>query len=320
MGLRPKPCPSPHAGQHRVNLQIAHLKLPKLTEASVGAVLYTSYLQILGILHPPSSQSLKRVYPPPPIHSTLLSGFFAGTIQSIVAAPLDALSVRFKTSEILNGRYKTMWGYGKSKLREIGPRGVIAGWTLSFVKDSVGFAVFFATFEYVKAQAYYEFVTKYYGDLRGHLYSPILKPRLEATGIIDTIRPHYAIEPIFLTLAGLSASIAQQIIQQPLNLIQSIHYKSLNSLDKQARINQPKAAMLRNYYSAYRKTYQQCLIYARRSGGWRRWLYKGLFYNTIKMVPSTSAGLLIFEMVRRRYGNEAEAVRIRKDGYEILLS
>lgn len=213
-----------------------------------------------------------------------------------------------------------MWAYGRSKLTEIGPRGIVAGWGLSFVKDSLGFAVFFATFEYVKAQAYYDFVIKYYGDLHGKLDSPLLEPRLDGTGNVDTIRPHYAIEPVFLTLAGLSASVTQQVIQQPLNLIQSIHYKSLAFLDKQARIDQSKAAMLRSYYSAYRKTYQQCLIHARRSGGWRRWLYRGLFYNTIKMVPSTSAGLLIFEMIRRRYGSEAEAVRIQKDGYEILLS
>lgn len=260
------------------------------------------------------------MYPPPPVHSTLLAGFAAGAIQSVGAAPLDALSVRFRTSEILNGQYKTMWEYGRSKLREIGPRGVFAGWGLSFVKDSFGFAAFFATFEYVKAQAYYKFVTKYYGELHGQFPNPLLKPTLDQTGKIDLIRPHYAIEPVFLTLAGLSASVTQQVIQQPVNLIQSIHYRSLAFLDQQARIDQPKAAMLRDYYTAYRKTYQLCLISARRSGGWRRWLYKGLFYNTIKMVPSTSAGLLIFEMVRRRYGNDAEAVRIQKDGYDILLS
>ena len=29
---------------------------------------------------------------------------------------------------------------------------------------------------------------------------------------------------------------------------------------------------------------------------------------------------VIFEVVRRRYGNDAEAVRIEKDGYDILLT
>ena len=190
-----------------------------LTCCRVGAILYSSYLQILGSLHPPSSRSLKKVFPPPPIHCTLLAGFSAGTIQSVVAAPLDALSIRFKTSEILQGQYRTMWQYGRSKLHEIGPRGVVAGWGLSFVKDSLGFAAFFATFEYVKAQAFYRFIIMYYGDLHGHLLSPLLKPKVVETGSIDVIKPHYCIEPVFLGLAGITASLNQQMIQHPLNLI-----------------------------------------------------------------------------------------------------
>ena len=213
-----------------------------------------------------------------------------------------------------------MWQYGRSKLREIGPRGVFAGWGLSLVKDSLGYAAFFATFEYVKAQAYYDFVAKYYGDLRGNLLSPILTPKWNGTGPIDVIKPHYAVEPTFLMLAGIAASISQQVIQHPLNLIQNVHYKSLASLDSQAKIDQPTVAVLRSYYGEYQKTYDQCLKYARRSGGWRRWLYKGFLANTIKQVPSTSAGLVIFELMRRRYGSEAEAVKIKKDGYDIFLT
>ena len=57
---------------------------------SIGAVLYTSYLQSLGALHQPSSKSSQRTYPPPPPQSTLMAGFIAGAAQSVVAAPLDA--------------------------------------------------------------------------------------------------------------------------------------------------------------------------------------------------------------------------------------
>lgn len=110
-----------------------------LTGLSVGAVLYTSYLQILGTLHQPSSQSTKRIYPPPSIQDTLTAGFAAGAIQSVIAAPLDALQVRFRTDDITKGRYRTMWHYGYRKLNEIGARGIFAGWGLSLVKDSVGY-------------------------------------------------------------------------------------------------------------------------------------------------------------------------------------
>lgn len=238
----------------------------------------------------------------------------------MVAAPLDALSVRFNTGEVLSGKYQTIWQYGRSKLLEIGPRGVFAGWGLSLVKDSFGYAAFFATFEYAKSQGYYGFVTKYYGDWQGNLLSPFLTPKLDGTGPVDIIKPHYAIEPTFLMLAGIAASISHQVVQHPLNSIQNVHYKSLKFLENQARIDQPKATILRNYYGAYQKTYEQCLVYARRSGGWRKWLYRGFLINTIKQVPSTSAGLVIFEIVRSRYGSEAEAAKIEKDGYEILLT
>lgn len=125
MGFYSEPCPSTFTGQHRVksghvDYQVLSLKIWR----SVGAILYTSYLQILGTLYKPSSQSSKRVYPPPPIHKTFVAGFYAGAIQSVVAAPLDALSVRFKTSEVLSGRYKSMWQYSHGMLQVIGLRGM----------------------------------------------------------------------------------------------------------------------------------------------------------------------------------------------------
>lgn len=108
-----------------------------LANATVGAILYTSYLQVLGTLHPASSQKLNRVYPPPSLGDTFSAGFIAGGIQSLAAAPVDALTVRFKVAEMLDGRYKTVAAYAGAKLREIGLRGVFAGYGLSFIK--VGF-------------------------------------------------------------------------------------------------------------------------------------------------------------------------------------
>jgi len=49
-------------------------------------------------------------------------------------------------------------------------------------------------------------------------------------------------------------------------------------------------------------------------------LYRGFLANTIKQVPSTSAGLVIFELVRRKYGDDSDAVVIETGGYGILLS
>lgn len=68
-----------------------------------------------------------------------MAGFAAGAIQSVIAAPVDALQVRFRTSDITEGRYRNMWQYGYKKLSDIGMRGIFAGWSLSLVKDSVGY-------------------------------------------------------------------------------------------------------------------------------------------------------------------------------------
>lgn len=213
-----------------------------------------------------------------------------------------------------------MWQYGYQKLHEIGIRGVFAGWGLSLLKDSAGYAVFFATFEYVKAQAYYEFVSRYYGQWRLRDRGPVLRPRVDELHSGFVIRPHYAIEPTFLMFAGIAASVTQQVIQHPIGLIQSVYSGSLAEIDRQFQLDRTRSQVGHSYYSSYGKTYQHCQLYVQQYGGWRRWLYRGFFRSTIKQVPSTSAGLIIFELVRRRFGIDSELVKIDKDGYDIILT
>jgi hypothetical protein len=221
-------------------------------------------------------------------------------------------------NEMLTGRYKNMWQYGYAKLKGMGPRSVFAGWGLSLCKDTLGHGAFFAAFEFVKAQVFYSFVTNCYGQI--HPQTTSLGRGPDVQGGVPTIRPHYACEPAFLLLGGISASIAQQIVQYPLGLVQDIHYGRFEALDLQAKAGGPRSEMMRYYREAYRKTFALCSAHARRVGGWRKWIYRGFFTNTLKQIPSTSAGLVIFELVRRRYANEAEAVRIKKNGYDILLT
>lgn len=287
----------------------------------VCALLYTSYLQVLGTLHDPSFQPKKRVYPPPDPSLTFTAGFAAGTVQSVIAAPLDALQVRFKTSDMLEGRYASMWQYGKHKLQEIGVRGMFAGWTLSFLRDGIGYGLFFSFFEYIKGQAYYSFVAQYYGALQPHLVKKMSStPSTEENGRgVPSIKPHYALEPCFLMLAGVMASLAQQVVQHPLSVFQNIHYGRLEYLDRHARLDHSGRQMMRHYYHAYQKTFRQGQKLATRAGGWRRLLFSRFMTNTVRQVPSTSAGLLIFELVRRKYGSQTDEIRIHKDGYDILL-
>ncbi|KAF2264457.1 mitochondrial carrier [Lojkania enalia] len=293
---------------------------PLLANTFIGAVLYTTYLQSLSTLHSGSPHQQKRTYPPPVIATTFAAGLIGGGVQSLLAAPFDALQVRFRTADILDGKYKTMWHYGMHKLHSIGLRGIFAGFTLSLVKDSLGAAVFFSTFETVKSQGYYEFITYWYGKRTRDAF-------LESTALyhdeVDgrpVIKPHYALEPSFLLLAGISASFTGQLIQHPLTELQNIHYRRLEALDYQAHLESRPSRIMQRYYHAYEETFQQCKKLAKRAGGWRMYLYKDFFMTTIKQVPSTAAGLIVFELVRRKYAFESEEVMINKEGLHILLS
>ncbi|KAG6040495.1 hypothetical protein E4U41_000364 [Claviceps citrina] len=326
---------------------VPHQILPPLmANVGVGAVLYTSYLHILGRLHEDSARAAKRVYPPPSPQHTFAAGFLAGGIQSVLAAPLDALQARHHHHhhhhDLVTPRPRSMWTFGAEKLREIGARGIFAGWGLSFAKDSLGSAVFFSMFEYVKAQGYYRFVTWYYGGLGRDMVDilALKRPaekkhgREDGHGQPTVIRPHYALEPVFLFAAGFSASLAQQLLLHPLTHFQVKHWDHLEDLDAKAaryraaannpeerrKSRPPWRRMLRAYYRAYRDTRAGCAAEAAaEKQSLARWLYRGFWWNTIRQVPSTSAGLIIFELIRRRDGYGAEEVRITKDGYDILV-
>ncbi len=243
----------------------------------------------------------------------------------MVAAPLDALQTRFGNREKYYEN-KSMWAYGRGKLKEIGLRGVFAGWGLSFMKDSMGSGIFFSVFEYVKAQSYYKFVSTYYGSLEPWVVRRLSEVRGTSSTsrhAIPVITPHYVIEPGFLMLAGVAASIAQQGILYPLNKIQTMHYERLEELDRQARTYERSPSsrrMMGAYYRAYLETWRQCMTQAQGAGGLARWLFRGFWWNSIKQTPATSAGLVIFELVRRRYGIGNDEVKINADGYDILLS
>ena len=300
-------------------------------------MLYTSYLQVLSSIHGPTLQASKRIYPPPTPGLTFTAGFAAGALQSVVAAPLDALQARFRTSDLLEaeagGPFRSVWQYGRDKLREIGPRGIFSGWSLSFLKDSFGSGLFFCLFETVKAQGYYAFVKYYYGSLQPQLVEKLSHTRLGGVSSegLPQIRPHYALEPCFLMLGGITASVGQQLVLHPLGQVQAVYYKRLEHLDQQLtrpssssknpRHQHATTRQLMTYrWEAYRETLRRCERKARRVGGWRAWLFRGFLGATVRQVPSTSAGLVIFELVRRKYGAEVEAVHIREDGYEIVLT
>ncbi|KAI5272794.1 hypothetical protein E4T47_03913 [Aureobasidium subglaciale] len=295
---------------------------PLLANVTVGAVLYTSYLGALGLYYEPASHSSKRIYPPAPFSATFAAGFSAGAFQSVVAAPLDALTIRFKTTDLTQGTYKHMWDYASKKLRAIGARGAFAGWGLSFCKDALGYGLFFGAFEFIKSQCFYEYVSHWYS--RYGLLSMFHKNQIELQRVSDqeerpVIKPHYLMEPSFILLAGVTASVLQQGVAHPLTRIQELHFQRLATLDELLQARPGRLDTMQLYARAYQKTWIQAGKRAIKSGGWLRWLYQGFWATTLRQVPSTSAGLIVFEVFRRKYGIGEDAVKIPKDEYDILL-
>lgn len=255
---------------------------PLFANATLGAVLYTSYLQTLASLDPDYSSSN------PPLHKVAFTaGFIAGGIQSVLAAPLDALSTRMNVHEMLTGKHPTFWAYSIAKLSELGAPGIFAGYSFSFMKETLSYALFFAIFEGVKGQAHHAYVRRVYGS------DP------------ETSKPHYLVGPAFLLAAGVSASFAQQAIQHPIHKVQDIHLSRLESIDfRVEHIEHKEMAFYKRYSHSYQETFKQCGLQAKKVGGWRRWLFKGFLMDTVKQVPSTAAGLIVFEIMRRRWAEE----------------
>ena len=304
---------------------------PLLANVTIGGALYYTYLQSLGLYYEPASHSTKRIYPPAPFDATFKAGLTAGLVQSLVAAPMDALTIRFRTKDLLDHKYSNMWHYAHRKLLAIGPRGVFAGWGLSATKDSLGGALFFPSFEFVKAQCFYAWVAWYYAHGR---LSPLQKTNIEAQrregwfapadardsiSVRPVVKPHYMMEPGFLLLAGATASVLQQVVLHPLTQVQELHYKRLAGTDAQMLSMPSRMQTMELYGSAYVRTWKECKVLARRTGGWSKWLFRDFWPSTLRQVPSTSARLIVFEIVRRKYGFGADAARIEMDGYDILL-
>ncbi|KAL9017125.1 MAG: hypothetical protein Q9185_005527 [Variospora sp. 1 TL-2023] len=110
--------------------------------------------------------------------------------------------------------------------------------------------------------------------------------------------------------AGIAASVA----------LQTIHYGSLANFDGPKR---PRARIVQSlwvYMDTYEKTFRAYRPRAIRFGGWGPWLYRNFSWHILRQLPSIRVGLVIFELVGRRYGSEVEAATIEEYGYSIILT
>ena len=103
------------------------------------------------------------------------------------------------------------------------------------------------------------------------------------------------------------AAVSVQAVHYPIGKIQKLHLMRLEALDEINKTRPPTSrySMWKLYSKTYLHTFQQVAkLVARDGGGWWRWLYKGFVRATVTTMPSTSIGLVVFEIMRIRYAVE----------------
>lgn len=293
---------------------------PLIANSATGIILYATYLTMLD--HYTKARGNKPThfnwYAP---FDTWRAGFVAGGMQSLVAAPIDAIYTRLSVSEMLEGNHQNLWRFGISKLKDIGLVGVFAGYGFSLIKESFGFAFYFSTFETVKTQGYnitYQLIKVYRNseDLIRHKLQKWFKwdedqvdEKMER---LERYRLAKLLKSTFVLLAGASAAFSLLAVQYPITKVQKIHFSRLEALDfynASARKDKP---LFKVYYNSYIDTFNQILRMKRRAKiTWFEAAYSGFVRNALTTIPATSVALLVFEITRTRLADNF-------DDYEVL--
>ncbi|CCH42528.1 hypothetical protein BN7_2072 [Wickerhamomyces ciferrii] len=286
---------------------------PLVANSATGVVLYTSYLMSLQYYNGDKKNFLED---PLPI-DTFRAGFVAGTFQSIAAAPIDAIYARSSANELLKGQHENLWKFGWKKLREVGVSGVFAGYSLSFLKESTGFAVYFCLFETIKNQGF-RFARDSLINFR-YYKEKVMSPfnftmtKEEYIKQCENEKKFKFLKTSFVFLAGMTASFSLQMIQYPLTKIQSIHLSRLEAFDiyGSALPNggkpQSRSRMLTIYYNTYLDTLEHVLFIQSNSKlSWYDWLYRGFRRHALTTIPATTIGLVVLESLRSKLAVEIE--------------
>jgi hypothetical protein len=204
-----------------------------------------------------------------------------GAAQTLVSTPLLTLQAHFATS---SRPMQSLWSYAFQTMRQLGLRSTYSPLPLSLLKESLSYGLFFGVFEYVKQQGYYAFLDQYYGDHR-----PV-----PPTGLIaaNERKPHWSIAPAFVILAGSTASFAYSTAAYPMQKAQQARFRVPTSYRN--FLSSPSA--LRVYTPTLRQVIQR--------GG----LYRGFLGHAVRMIPSSSVALIIFEGVRRKFAPTSEGI------------
>jgi hypothetical protein len=276
---------------------------PLIANSATGFVLYTSYLMSLQHFNGTKTNFLEN---PSPL-DTFRAGFVAGTVQSIAAAPIDAIYARSTASELLKGEHQNLWRFGFNKLKEVGFSGVFAGYGLSFIKESISFAIYFSAFETIKNQVYHltrDSLINYYFHKERIMTLNFQLDKDEFTAQCQQKRKFKMLKTTFIFIAGITASLCLHLVQYPISKIQTIHLQRLEAFDY---FNSGKSSskLLTIYYNTYIDTIEHILFIQLNSKlSWTEWLYKGFRRHALSTIPATTLGLVVLESLRNKLAEE----------------
>lgn len=270
---------------------------PIFVNSLTGVVLYSTYIH--AIPNKPVKDITWFEY--------FKTGCVAGIAQAIVTTPIDAIYVRSRTNALLSHGYlndknngiANLWIYGWNKWKQLGIVGCYAGFNLTVIKEMLGFGCYFSIFEKMKSQ-----LSNNFNYSRGN--------RDHNDNHIEQIRNKKWKQSFITFISGVTAAFTLQCIQFPISRIQKIHYQQLEILDLLA-LPKTVSTTTHNPYSQllsvshiYWHSYINTLRYVKRKHGSNNilqlisYLYKGFVKNTMAIIPSTTAGLIVLDYVRRK--------------------
>ncbi|CAI5758462.1 unnamed protein product [Candida verbasci] len=289
---------------------------PLIANSATGIVLYTTYLTVLDHYNKQREKLTERQinynwYSP---IDTWRAGFVAGATQSLAAAPVDAIYTRSSVSEMLEGSHQNLWVFGCNKLKEIGLIGVFAGYGFSLIKESLGFAFYFSTFETIKTRGYYitSRMISYYRQSEEKIKHYLQKTfkwnekqvdqKLEK---LERYKSEKILKSSFILVAGASAAFALLAIQYPITKVQKIHLSRLEALDIYNASKTNDKPFIKLYYNSYLDTFKQVYrMKTRAKVTWFEAAYSGFVKNALSTIPATSVALLVFEMMRTKLSDD----------------
>jgi len=237
---------------------------PLLVNSLIGSVLFTTYTSLLSSLDP---TYLVKIPPENKKHSpAFLAGAISGVTSAFISTPFDSLQTRMEVRELLNGRHKDIISYTLDGIRQAGFRTLYKGLVWNVFKDSIGFSLFFGTFEY----------SKYQLERSLRKRTELNQSWTKATATL---------------VSGSLAAIAYQTIDYPLQRFTNLIYAEASFLE---------------FYSGQKRQdfYSRAIKDIKRIAMKRSWrfFYDGFSTTILKSLPASAVGLFLYELFKEKIG------------------